>query len=86
MLRLTSLQMGQAIASSCPRQPLTNPLQRLDAAGDRLNTMLYAAMIVGRALGNVYASLSDQQKANFSTIGRLLGQNPRAAEAEPGAR
>ena len=61
-------------------------MQRLDAAGDRLNTMLYATMIVGRALGNVYALLSDQQKANFSTIGRMLGKNPRAAVVETGAR
>ena len=86
MLRQISLQMAQAVASSCPRQALTTPLQRLDAAGDRLNTMLYAAMIVSRALGNVYASLSDQQKANFNTIGRLLGKNPRAAVVETGAR
>jgi len=86
MLRQISLQMAQAVASSCPRQALTTPLQRLDAAGDRLNTMLYATMIVGRALGNVYASLSDQQKANFSTIGRALGKNPRAAVVETGAR
>ena len=82
MLRQISLQMAQVVASSCPRQALTTPLQRLDAAGDRLNTMLYAAMIVGRALGNVYASLSDQQKANFNTIGRALGKNPRAAGVE----
>ena len=86
MLRQISLQMAQAVASSCPRQALTTPVQRLDAAGDRLNTMLYATMIVGRALGNVYASLSDQQKANFSTIGRMLGKNPRAAVVETGAR
>ena len=86
MLRQISLQMAQAVASSCPRQALTTPLQRLDAAGDRLNTMLYAAMIVGRALGNVYASLSDQQKSNFNTIGRILGKNPRAAVVETGVR
>jgi hypothetical protein len=86
MLRQISLQMAQAVASSCPRQALTTPLQRLDAAGYRLNTMLYATMIVGRALGNVYASLSDQQKANFSTIGKALGKNPRAAVIETGAR
>lgn len=86
MLRQISLQMAQAVASSCPREALTTPLQRLDAAGDRLNTMLYAAMIVGRALGNVYGSLSDQQKANFNTIGRTLGKNPRAAVVETGAR
>jgi hypothetical protein len=86
MLRQIALQMAQAVVSTCPRQALTTPLQRLDAAGDRLNTMLYAAMIVGRALGNVYASLSDQQKANFNTIGRALGKNPRAAVVETGGR
>jgi hypothetical protein len=86
MLCQISLQMAQAVASSCPHQALTTPLQRLDAAGDRLNTMLYATMIVSRALGNVYASLSDQQKANFSTVGRTLGKNPRAAVVDTGAR
>src|SRR5262245_11085880 len=88
-LRLTVLQMGQAIGFSCPRQPLATPLQRLDAAGDRLNTLLYATMIISRTLNSFYESLTDEQKANFSKIGRSLGQrgqNPRAADAEAGAR
>ena len=88
-LRLTVLQMGQAIGFSCPRQPLATPLQRLDAAGDRLNTLLYATMIISRTLNSFYESLTDEQKANFRAIGRSLGQrgqNPRAAEVEPAAR
>jgi len=32
------------------------------------------------------ASLSDQQKANFNTIGRMVAKNPRAAVVETGAR
>ncbi len=83
-LRLTSLQMEQAIAYSCPRQPLANPVQRLDAAGDRLNTLLYATMIISRTLNAFYASLTDEQRANFRAVGRSSGQrgqNPRAAEA-----
>jgi hypothetical protein len=88
-LRLTVLQMGQAIAFSCPRQPLATPVQRLDAAGDRLNTLIYATMIISRTLNSFYESLTDEQKANFRTIGRSLGQrgkNPQAAEAETGPR
>jgi hypothetical protein len=87
-LRLTSFQMGQAIAYSCPRQPLVGPVQKLDAAGDRLNTMLYATMIVGRTLNTFYSSLTDEQKANLRSIGRSqgrAGQN-RAAAAEPVTR
>ncbi len=87
-LRLTSLQMGQAIAYSCPRQPLANPVQRLDAAGDRLNTLLYATMIISRTLNAFYPSLTDEQRANFRAVGgRSSGQgrqNPRAADAMTG--
>jgi hypothetical protein len=88
-LRFVSLQMGQAIAYSCPNEPLTSPLQRLDAAGDRLNTLLYANMIISRTFGNFYASLTDEQKNNFRAVGRALGQpgaNRRAADAATNPR
>jgi len=86
-LRLISLQMGQAVDYSCPRQPLTGPVQRLDAAGDRLNTLLYATMIISRTLNTLYASLTDEQKASFRAVGRSLRQgrqNSRAADAMTG--
>jgi hypothetical protein len=46
-------------------------------------------MIISRTLNSFYESLTDEQKANFRTIGRSLGQrgkNPQAAEAETGPR
>jgi hypothetical protein len=79
-LRLVSLQMAQAIADSCPSQPLASPVQRLDAAGDRLNNLLYAAMIFSRTFGNFYASLTEEQKAGLRAVTRTLG-NRRAADA-----
>ena len=83
-LQFVSLQMGQAITYSCPSQPLASPVQRLDAAGDRLNTLLYANMIISRTFSSFYASLTDEQKASFLAVGRSLGQpgaNRRAADA-----
>jgi hypothetical protein len=88
-LQFVSLQMGQAITYSCPSQPLVNPVERLDAAGDRLNTLLYANMIISRTFGNFYTSLTDEQKTNFRAIGRSLGQpgtNRRAADAATNPR
>jgi len=88
-LQFVSLQMGQAITYSCPSQPLANPVERLDAAGDRLNTLLYANMIISRTFGNFYASLTDEQKTSFRAIGRLLNQpgaSRRAADAATNPR
>jgi hypothetical protein len=88
-LQFVSLQMGQAITYSCPSQPLANPVERLDAAGDRLNTLLYANMIISRTFGNFYTSLTDEQKTSFRAIGRSLGPpgtNRRAADAATNPR
>jgi hypothetical protein len=88
-LQFVSLQMGQAITYSCPSQPLASPVQRLDAAGDRLNTLLYANMIISRTFSSFYASLTDEQKASFLAVGRSLGQpgaNRRAADAATNPR
>jgi hypothetical protein len=88
-LQFVTLQMGQAIAYSCPSQPLTGPVERLDAIGDRLNTILYANMIISRTFGNFYASLTDEQKAGLRAVGRSLGQpgaNRRAADAAAKSR
>jgi hypothetical protein len=61
----------------------------LDAAGDRLNTLLYANMIISRTFSSFYASLTDEQKASFLAVGRSLGQpgaNRRAADAAANPR
>jgi hypothetical protein len=71
-LRLTFLGMAQGMASSCPKQPLNTALARLDAAGDRLNTMLYATRVVNRSLNGAYATLDNDQKARLQLVGRQL--------------
>jgi LTXXQ motif family protein len=45
------------------------PPTRLAAIGDRLNTMLQAVKQVRAALEDFYATLSDEQKAQFEAIG-----------------
>jgi hypothetical protein len=51
-----------------PNEALTPPA-RLAAAGRRLDTMLEAVETVKSALDDVYAELSDEQKAQFESIG-----------------
>jgi hypothetical protein len=68
------------------------PPARLAAIGRRLDAMLQAVTTVRAPLATVYATLSDEQKANFDTIGDSLG-GPRTmttaslpdATAEPQA-
>ena len=72
------------IAASCPAElPLTPPA-RLDAINKRLNAMLDAVKTVRAALDSFYAALSDEQKAQFNTIGQPRGRaalSPRPAPA-----
>ncbi len=51
-----------------PNQPLTPPA-RLDAEAKRLNAMLQAVETVKSALDDLYSELSDEQKAQFESIG-----------------
>jgi hypothetical protein len=71
---LTALRDAAAKAEdmlkSCePNSAATLPA-RLTAINDRLNTMLDAVKTVREALDKFYASLSDEQKAQFESIGR----------------
>ena len=69
-LRTAATQAGDNIAASCPAElPLTAPA-RLDAIAKRLAAMLQAVEMVRAALGDFYNSLSDEQKAQFNTIGQ----------------
>jgi hypothetical protein len=70
--RGTFLGMSQWLASSCPQQSLDTVIARLDAAGDRLNAMLYATRMVGRSLNGVYAVLENDQKVKLQSAGRQL--------------
>jgi LTXXQ motif family protein len=77
-LRLRSLAMAQLIADSCPTYPLLGDMDRLAAAADRLDVMLFAVMSMSQALQNFYDSLDDRQK-------RVLGRAFRPIEPPVGA-
>ena len=64
-LRLTAMQMGQFLMTSCPQKPLPTPLARLGAMADRLLAMEYVVLSVSPALGAFTDSLNDEQKARL---------------------
>jgi hypothetical protein len=71
---LKALQQASATAigilSACPPQDVTTPPARLDAVEGRLEALQQAVYLVSSALGDVYATLNDEQKAQFETIGQ----------------
>jgi LTXXQ motif family protein len=77
-LRLRSLAMAQLIADSCPTYPLLGHMDRLAAAADRLDVMLFAVMSMSQVLQNFYDSLDDRQK-------RVVGRAFRPLEPPAGA-
>ena len=71
---LTALRDAAAKAEdmlkSCEPNNAATLSVRLTAINDRLNTMLDAVKTVREALDKFYATLSDEQKAQFESIGR----------------
>jgi hypothetical protein len=57
------------ILSACRPEDATTPPARLDAVEGRLEAMQQAVHLVSSALGDFYAALSDEQKAQFEAIG-----------------
>jgi hypothetical protein len=58
------------ILSTCPPQDATTPPARLDAVEGRLEALQQAVYLVSSAFGDFYATLNDEQKAQFETIGQ----------------
>ena len=58
------------ILAGCQPQDTTTPPARLDAVAGRLTAMLQAVGLVSTALEDLYATLSDEQKAQFEAIGQ----------------
>ena len=68
-LKDASAKAIDLLKGSCePNEALTPPV-RLAAAGKRLDTMLQAVETVRSALDSLYSELSDEQKAQFESIG-----------------
>jgi LTXXQ motif family protein len=69
-LRDASGRAVGALQSACPDVIAQTPIGRLDAMHDRLAAMVNAAKTLQPALNAFYASLDNEQKAAFNTLGR----------------
>jgi hypothetical protein len=56
--------------ADCQPDDATTPPARLDAVQGRLAALQQAVYLVSTALENFYATLSDEQKAQFEAIGQ----------------
>ena len=65
-LQQTSAGLARLLATSCPAAMPATPVERLDAADKRLNSMLYAVVTLRAPLDGFYGSLSDEQKQQMS--------------------
>ena len=68
-LQDTAAKAADMLKASCQPDSAVTPPARLTAIGKRLDTMLQAVKSVRTALENFYATLSDEQKAQFEAIG-----------------
>ena len=68
-LRKTSQTAADDLQASCPSQMPDTPVARLDSVKARLDAMIAAMNKIQPKLADFYASLSDDQKAKFNTMG-----------------
>lgn len=69
MLQDASAKAADMLKVTCPPDDVVTPPARLAALAKQLDTMLQAVKLVRPALENFYATLSDEQKAQFEAIG-----------------
>ena len=74
-LKKAAQKAGDQLQASCPTAVPKSPVARVDTVETRLTAMTDAIKSVRPDLSNFYASLSDEQKAKFNT----MGPPPRAA-------
>jgi hypothetical protein len=68
-LQDAAAQAADTLKSACQPSDVLTPIARLDSIGKRLDIMLQAVKSVRSALDDFYATLSDEQKAQFEAIG-----------------
>jgi hypothetical protein len=76
-LKSASATAANEVRTSCPSQMPQTIVARLDAVDARLDAMLQAVKTLHPALDNFYASLDDEQKARFNTMGQPWSQSAR---------
>jgi hypothetical protein len=69
VLQDTSAEAAETLKATCQPGDLMTPPARFAALGKRLDTMLQAVKQVRAALEDFYATLNDEQKAQFEAIG-----------------
>ena len=72
-LQDASAEAADMLKASCQPDDAITPPARLASAAKRLDTMLQAVKLVGAALEDFYATLSEEQKAQFEAIGPSIG-------------
>jgi hypothetical protein len=65
-----SAEMGQFLMASCLRPVASTPVERIDAAADRLTALIFAASTVNLALNDFYNQLNDEQRSKFDSAVR----------------
>ena len=68
-LKKASEDIAEKLQASCPAHPPQTPVARLDAVKTRLAALVDAMKSVRPKLADFYASLTDEQKARFNTMG-----------------
>jgi hypothetical protein len=68
-LKAASTEAANQLQASCPIEMPQAAMDRFDAVGKRLDAMATAIKTVRPALASFYASLTDEQKARFNTLG-----------------
>ena len=69
-LKQASAKAADDLQGSCPTHIGETPTARLDAMNNRLDAMVRAVKTLRPALGAFYASLGDEQKAQFNSMGQ----------------
>jgi hypothetical protein len=69
VLQDTSAKAAETLKAACQAADAMTPPARLGAIGKRLDSMLEAVKSVRAALEDFYATLTDEQKAQFEAIG-----------------
>jgi hypothetical protein len=69
-LKQASAKAADALQGSCPTHVGETPTARLDAMSNRLDAMVHSVKGLRPTLGDFYASLSDEQKAQFNAMGQ----------------
>lgn len=69
-LSLATTSAVELLQAACPDTIALTPSGRLEEMEKRLDALLQAARTVQPALSDFYASLSNEQKAQFNTLGR----------------